>query len=393
MGTITVLTSKTKGTRYKAVIQIRRKKEGIDYFDTKTFSTRALAKAWIKKEEDRLEKNPELLSTNVAISEHTTLKDAIEKYMKEVSDFGESKAYCLKQIQKFDIAQKPVMALRRSDFGEHAQRRQEGYINVGLELKPVKPQTINFELQCIKSVLDYAELVWGVEINIVEYEKAIRGLRKARIVSDSDERQRLASSDELQRITTVSYIDFHYSNNPNTPIYLVMWLAIYTARRLNEIVRLKIKDYDRHNKKWFIEGIKHPDGSKGNDKWFVVSDKAARVIEQLLEPDVRKKMLSRGGDDQYLIPTHPQTIDKNWRKYRERAKIEGLNFHDLRHEAATRLAEAGESIAKIMQYTLHDDLNSLKRYINLDVIRKDLLDFEQALQIAKNTSVDTFLRY
>ena len=64
MGYITELKSKTKGTRYKAVINIRKPSEGIEYFDTETFSTRALAKAWLKREEDRLEKNPHLLSTD-----------------------------------------------------------------------------------------------------------------------------------------------------------------------------------------------------------------------------------------------------------------------------------------------------------------------------------------
>ena len=63
MGYITELKSKTKGTRYKAVINIRKPSEGIEYFDTETFSTKALAKAWLKREEDRLEKNPEHLST------------------------------------------------------------------------------------------------------------------------------------------------------------------------------------------------------------------------------------------------------------------------------------------------------------------------------------------
>ena len=49
MGYITELKSKTKGTRYKAVINIRKPSEGIEYFDTETFSTRVLAKAWLKR--------------------------------------------------------------------------------------------------------------------------------------------------------------------------------------------------------------------------------------------------------------------------------------------------------------------------------------------------------
>ena len=160
MGYITELKSKSKGIRYKAVINIRKKSEGIEYFDTRTFSTKALAKTWLKKEEDKLEMNPELLSTD-RVSSVMTLGSAIKKYLDEVTGFGRSKAFTLKQIQSFDIANIKITELKRSDFGEHAQRRAAGYSNQNYQLKPVVPATINFDLQCIKSVLDHADLVWG----------------------------------------------------------------------------------------------------------------------------------------------------------------------------------------------------------------------------------------
>ncbi|KAF1026893.1 MAG: Tyrosine recombinase XerC [Acinetobacter bereziniae] len=386
MGRIVTLNSKTKGTRYKAIIQIRRK--DAEYFDCETFSTKALAKAWLKKQEDKLEKNPELLSTFLNVSSLMTLGSAIKKYLEEVKDFGRSKAFTLNQIQFFDIAEVCITELKRTDYGEHARRRAAGYENQNYQLKPVKPATINFDLQCIKSVLDYAELVWGLEINLVEFEKAIKGLRKARIVGDSEERSRLISSEELQQVTTFSYYEFNFgSRYVGAPMYLLIWLCIYTGRRLNELVRLKTSNYDRENKKWFIEGIKHPNGSKGNDKWFMVSSQAEKIIELLLEPNVRKKMLCRGGDSQFLIPFTADAIDKNWRRIRDLLGIEDLHFHDFRHEAATRLAEQGLTIPQIQQYTLHDDWNSLKRYVNLDIIRKSVLGFDDAMKIAKNTPI------
>ncbi|WP_089605964.1 hypothetical protein [Acinetobacter piscicola] len=179
MSYITELKSKTKGTRYKAVIKIRKK--GVDFFETETFSTRALVKNWIKKIEDKLEKNPELLSNN-KLSSPMSLGSAISKYMSEVTNYGRTKKFTLLQIQKFDIADQHLNHLKRSDFGDHAQRRAQGYSNHSYELKPVVGATINFEFQCIKSVLDYADLVWGIEIDLHEYEKVVKGLRKARII-------------------------------------------------------------------------------------------------------------------------------------------------------------------------------------------------------------------
>ena len=171
MGYITELKSKTKGTRYKAVINIRKPSEGIEYFDTETFSTRALAKAWLKREEDRLEKNPHLLSTDkdAVASAAMSLASAITRYKSEISDYGRTKAFTLEMLKKFDISQKSLADLKRTDYAQHALRRRDGYKNENYDLDPVEPSTILFEFQCIKSVLDHAELLWGVEINFNEY--------------------------------------------------------------------------------------------------------------------------------------------------------------------------------------------------------------------------------
>lgn len=388
MGYITELKSKTKGTRYRAVINIRKKSDGIKYFATETFSTKALAKAWLKREEDKLEKNPHLLSTDNKIASGVmSLASAITRYKSEISDYGRTKAFTLEMLKKYDIAQKSLVDLKRNDYATHALRRRDGYKNDHYDLDGVGPSTILFEFQCLKSVLDHAELLWGIEIDFNEYEKATKGLRKSRVISESEERTRLPTSKELQDLTTLSYIDFHLRNYSNTPIYLIMWLDIYTGRRLGEIVRLKIANYDREHGKWFIEGIKHPNGSKGNDKWFVVSQEAAEIIDELLKPEIRKKMLLRGGNEEYLIPCNDTIIDRQWQKLKKLAGINDLRFHDLRHEAATRLAEQGLTVPQIQQYTLHDDWNSLKRYVNLDIIRKKLLTYKQAIEFSKTMGV------
>lgn len=392
MGYITELKSKTKGTRYKAVINIRKPSEGIEYFDTETFSTRALAKAWLKREEDRLEKNPHLLSTNkdAVASAAMSLASAITRYKSEISDYGRTKAFTLEMLKKFDISQKSLADLKRTDYAQHALRRRDGYMNENYDLDPVEPSTILFEFQCMKSVLDHAELLWGVEINFNEYEKAVKGLRKSRVISESEERDRLPTSKELQDLTTFGYIDFHLHNHSSVPIHLIMWLDIYTGRRLGELSRLKLDNFDREHKKWYLEAVKHPT-KKNNDKWFVVSDQALEIIDLLLQPEIRQRMLKRGGDESMLIPCHENNIAKQWQKIKKQAGIDDLRFHDLRHEAATRLAEQGLTIPQIQQYTLHDDWNSLKRYVNLDIIRKELLNFSNAMDRTANIELSKIL--
>jgi integrase len=46
-------------------------------------------------------------------------------------------------------------------------------------------------------------------------------------------------------------------------------------------------------------------------------------------------------------------------------KIDDLHFHDLRHEATSRLFEAGLTIEKVALVTGHKDWKMLRRYTNL----------------------------
>ncbi|MGH8111467.1 MAG: tyrosine-type recombinase/integrase, partial [Rhodanobacteraceae bacterium] len=45
--------------------------------------------------------------------------------------------------------------------------------------------------------------------------------------------------------------------------------------------------------------------------------------------------------------------------------IKGLHFHDLRHEATSRLFERGYSIQEVAQFTWHESWATLKRYTHL----------------------------
>ena len=56
--------------------------------------------------------------------------------------------------------------------------------------------------------------------------------------------------------------------------------------------------------------------------------------------------------------------------------IRDLRFHDLRHEATSRLFERGYAIQEVVQFTLHESWDDLKRYTNLRP--KDVRDLAQS---------------
>ena len=81
------------------------------------------------------------------------------------------------------------------------------------------------------------------------------------------------------------------------------------------------------------------------------------------------KTLPRSMDGR-VLPTTAEALKNAFERARKRASLEHLNFHDLRHEAVSRLFERGWNIMEVAAVSGHKDLQSLKRYTNLKA--KDL---------------------
>ncbi|WP_299381099.1 tyrosine-type recombinase/integrase, partial [uncultured Kiloniella sp.] len=66
-----------------------------------------------------------------------------------------------------------------------------------------------------------------------------------------------------------------------------------------------------------------------------------------------------------VLRTTAEGIKNAFERARKRAKLEHFNFHDLRHEAISRLFEANWNVMEVAAVSGHKDLQSLKRYTNL----------------------------
>lgn len=390
MGTIAERTTADGKTRYRAQIRITRK--GLPPFiKTRTFAKESLAKEWIKRFEAEILLNPAILNPEAAVVSKT-LEQFITQYLGEIGDeFATTKTAALKNICNYDIAQKDVFTLSRQDFSSFAIERRKG--NPLEMIDGVAPATALKDLSHISSVLNHAELVWGEDVVNAKNElsNSIIGLKKARIVTKSKERDRLITSEELHVLTNHFYKGWKRVRNA-IPMHLVMWLAIYTGRREGELCEMRLDDFDRKNNQWKIRDVKNPDGSKGNHKYAHLEPNALLIINELLEPSTRKQMLELGYSDELLLPVNVQTVSDYFRRACRLNGIEDLRFHDLRHEAATRYAEDGFTIPQLQTITLHSSWNSLKRYVNLRK-RGTRLDYPEAIQFARQQYDENYSRF
>ena len=378
MGTITRRTNPSGAVVYRAQVRIK-KADAPAYSESKTFTKKALAAEWLKRREAEIEANPDLI-LGIKKKRMPTLAAAIDSYLAELPAVGRSKKQGLLFLRGFPIAALPLDKIMRDQVALFAQQRHNGIPEMGLP--PVQPPTIMQDIQYIRIVLKHAFYVWNLKVSWQEIEFALEGLRRSRIIAQATRRSRLPTGDELQRLTNYFYKMYAVIKSTVIPMHLIMWLAIYTCRRQDEICRMMLANFDRTAGEWMIRDIKHPDGSRGNDKAFAVSPAALSVIDELLQDDVQQRMARITERPGSLVPLKATSISAQFTRACKVLDIHDLRFHDLRHEGATRLAEDGATIPQIQQYTLHDSWGSLQRYVNLRR-RGDRLDFAKAIANAK----------
>jgi integrase len=69
--------------------------------------------------------------------------------------------------------------------------------------------------------------------------------------------------------------------------------------------------------------------------------------------------------DGLVIPTTQNAIICVWKRTLKRLGIDGLRWHDLRHEAASRLFEKKLNPIEVASVTGHKTLTMLRRYTHL----------------------------
>lgn len=139
----------------------------------------------------------------------------------------------------------------------------------------------------------------------------------------------------------------------NPWLWPAVQLAVETAMRQGELLSLTWKQID---KKRCLAMLVDPDKIKNEEPRAVpLSPAAMQVIESL--------PVSTTG---LVLPVERMTLYHAFGYACDRAKIKDFTFHDLRHEALSRLAERGDfSVIEMAAVSGHKTLQMLKRYTHL----------------------------
>jgi len=181
-------------------------------------------------------------------------------------------------------------------------------------------------------------------------EDASHELRQRRVVAKPKQRQRRVSAAEEKALLD------HFAVRDvraEIPMADIIRFALLTARRQEEITRIKWADLDRDKGIAWLDDVKHPRKKIGNRRAFRLLSDAREIIDR--QP---KSALE-------VFPYNPKSIGANFTRACRLRGLQDLHFHDLLHEATSRLFERGYDIPEVAQFTLHESWATLKRYTHL----------------------------
>lgn len=140
---------------------------------------------------------------------------------------------------------------------------------------------------------------------------------------------------------------------PSNPwIKPLVLFALETGMRRSEMLSLTwdqvfLAEADRY--------VRLLDSKNGDSRNVPLSRRAMAVLQNL----------SRDGSG-FVFPTTADAVKKSFVRAVERAGIFDLHFHDLRHEATTRISKKLSNVLELSAVTGHKTLHMLKRYYHPD---------------------------
>ncbi len=317
-------------------VQIRKSVSGTSISFTKTFSKLAMARKWKKRKLAEIE----IDGVETVARNGDTVADVIAARLATHKNLGRSAKQQLGWVKKSEFGKKKLADLSLECLTDLADE---------MLAEERQPQTVAGYLTILVNTLYWASRR-DFSVPIAAMREAMEHMWEDEILARSEERDRRPSIDELNRILN-AVAD---NKRQKLPLIKIIVFAIFSCRRLGEICRLRWEDLRVDNKKILVRDMKHPKKKKGNDVWCDLTDEALAII------------LTMPRDGEFIFPYNATSVGPAWRRHRDRLKIKGLRFHDLRHEGITRLFEMGKPAAFVAKHSGHKNGGCLFRYEHVD---------------------------
>lgn len=298
---------------------------------SKTFETKRDAEQWARDIENEMDRG---VFVSRKEAESTTLHEALDRFIEEYIPnlkMVANETRRAKAIQKREIANLYLATIRTKHIADFIKERED---------EGVKPNTIRLDLAILSRLFEVAATDWGMESLSNPVKRArkpkLNGGRTRRLQPGLGEDEK----SEEERLLEACGERFRP----------VVQFAIETAMRRSEIANLRWENVDLQGKTAYLSETKNM-----SERTVPLSPAALGIMRSI------PRQISGS-----VFGMSENAITIAMRRAREEAEITDLTFHDLRHEATSRLFENTDlDILEIAEITGHKNLQMLKRYTHL----------------------------
>lgn len=171
-----------------------------------------------------------------------------------------------------------------------------------------------------------------------------------------NKRERHLSDDEIKRLGKTLDQYEHDGRVQKGAIWAIR-LLLLAGCRLDEIRTLRWEDVDMKGSRLML-----PD-SKTGPRTHVIGSKAVEILKSIpRDEEIPWVLTDRGGEE----PLTVNALQYAWRTVREKAGLEDVRLHDLRHTVGTLAAQSGANAFLIRDLLGHKDVAMTNRYVGRD---------------------------
>jgi integrase len=293
---------KTAQGTWRVMIEVR----GVR--DSKTLPTRREAIEW--RDRRVMELRQAAVAPPVPPGDAHTLRQVLRRYADEVTPAKRGNAKESVRLRAFEQQfvgiDTPISKLTTADLAAWRDAR----------LKINARGSVLRDISLLSAVLETARREWGYI--------ATNPMADVRKPAQPDHRERVIAPWEVRRMLRALG---HQVRPPHTvrtvaqAVAMAFLAALATGMRAGELCGLRWADVHATH-------CHLPLTKNGSYRDVPLSPVAVRLLQRM-----------RGWDNALVFGLTSQTLDAMFRKYRQRAGLDGFTFHDARHTAATRMAK------------------------------------------------------
>lgn len=300
---------------------------------TETFPTMKEAKAWAADKETQLRKR-------VEVSAGMTVGQIVEKYLENYIKVTLAKGYVVKPTESHY-----TRFIQEFANTELAEMNKQWWLAT-VEGWDVSPGTAQRYITYLCTALRYGQERLDIKFDWDGYHAAKAILKREDLVGEANERNRRLMPGELETLKAAV-------RPTHVPLGDMIDFALVTGLRLSEICNLEWKDLNELTKMIWVFNRKDPKNKMKKHTHLPLLGDALAIIKR------------QSRDNKRIFPYISGYVSALFGHTVEGAGIKDLHFHDLRHEAISRLFEQGFAIQQVALVSGHKNWKHLARYTHV----------------------------